>query len=187
MGYSLAFIANEMGAKVTLISGPVNESLKTRLNEKITLINITSAKEMLDKVLENYHNKDILIFSAAVSDYSPKTLHIGKLKKDTNKLESIELVENQDILKTIGNLKTNKQIVIGFALESDNLEENALKKLKTKNADIIIGNYTNKEDSGFGGDKNTITIFSRKYTPSSYQPTTKNIVSLNIFEFIEKY
>jgi|GEM_PF-20776 len=187
MGYCLAKVAIEMGAEVTLISGPVNDKLNDELDEKIKLIKITSAKEMLDKVLGNYQNQDILIFSAAVSDYSPKYQHIGKLKKDNIKLDNLELIENKDILKTIGNLKSNTQLVVGFALESENLEQNATTKLNYKNADIIIGNYANKEDSGFGGDNNTITIISKNQSPKPYPKTTKNIVALNIFEFIEKY
>lgn len=187
MGYALAKIAVEMGAIVTLISGPVSEKLDNELYKDINLIKITSANEMFNRVLENYQNQNILIFSAAVSDYSPKNLHIGKLKKEHNKLDNIELIENKDILKTIGNLKNTKQLVVGFALETENLEENATSKLNSKNADIIIGNYANKEDSGFGGDNNTVTIFSQNQSPKSFPTTTKDLVALNIYDFIEKY
>ncbi|SDL83342.1 bifunctional phosphopantothenoylcysteine decarboxylase/phosphopantothenate--cysteine ligase CoaBC [Chryseobacterium taihuense] len=156
MGYSLAEEAAKRGAKVILISGP--SSLKTT-NENIDIHRITSANEMYEKVFEFYRTSDIAIASAAVADYAPKVAATEKIKKNDDTL-TIELVKNPDILKAMGEQKTH-QILAGFALETNNEEENAKAKLEKKNLDLIILNSLRDEGAGFKNDTNKIKIFTR--------------------------
>lgn len=156
MGYSLAEEAAKRGAKVILISGP--SSLKTT-NENIDIHRITSANEMYEKVFEFYRTSDIAIASAAVADYAPKVAATEKIKKNDDTL-TIELVKNPDILKAMGEQKAH-QILVGFALETNNEEENARAKLEKKNLDLIILNSLRDEGAGFKNDTNKIKIFTR--------------------------
>jgi len=156
MGYSLAEEAAKRGAKVILISGP--SSLKTT-NENIDIHRITSANEMYEKVFEFYRTSDIAIASAAVADYAPKVAATEKIKKNDDTL-TIELVKNPDILKAMGEQKAH-QILAGFALETNNEEENAKAKLEKKNLDLIILNSLRDEGAGFKNDTNKIKIFTR--------------------------
>jgi phosphopantothenoylcysteine decarboxylase/phosphopantothenate--cysteine ligase len=183
MGFALAEVANELGAKVTIISGPV--AIQNH-NPNINRIDVISADEMFKVTSENAENQDILIFSAAVADYTPKTKFEGKLKKEYSHLDKIELIETIDILKAIASQKNANQTIVGFALESQDLENNAQKKLTTKNADYIIANYANKENSGFGGELNTIKIFSKDNSPISLPTMSKYNCALMIFKSIIK-
>ena len=170
MGYALALAAKEAGADVTLVSGPVNISSP----DGIKTVNVESAKEMYDSVMKEFPEIDIAILSAAVSDYTPKEVYDGKLKKmDVGKNMNIELESTIDILATLGSAKKENQKVIGFALESANEIENGWKKLKAKNADMIVVNSANKPQSGFGGDENTITILTRDGKEQAYPPMSK--------------
>lgn len=179
MGFALAEVAAKMGAEVFLIAGPVAlDTPKIDVNQTTKLYNIkridvVSAQEMYEATLNYYKECDILIFSAAVADFTPKITHSGKIKKDSQSLQNIELIETIDIIKTISSIKLENQIIVGFALESENLNNYAEKKLLTKNADFIIGNYANKENSGFGGDNNTITIYTKKSAPKNFPPMSK--------------
>lgn len=154
-GFALASAAAERGATVTLISGPV--TLEDPAN--VDVIRVESAQEMYNAVDERFDAADIAIFSAAVSDYRPKEPSERKLKKgvDDDLLARIELVENPDILATMGSRKRPGQVVIGFAAETDNLEENARKKLVSKNADLIVGNLVSG-GRGFGTDENEVIL-----------------------------
>lgn len=181
MGFAIAEVANLLGAEVTLISGPVN--LQTP-NQTIKRINVISADEMYHETEKLAAMQNIMIFTAAVADYTPKKKYEGKLKKETNHINNIELIETIDILKTIAQNKLPHQIVVGFALESENLEQNANKKLISKNADVIIANYANKENSGFGGDNNTITIYSKYDLPKSFPPLSKFDCAIVVFYYI---
>ena len=173
MGFALAEVAVLIGAEVILIAGPVSISIPQSDSNKITRIDVVSANEMYEATLNYYKVCDILIFAAAVADFTPKFTHLGKIKKDENSLQKIELIETIDIIKTISSIKLDNQIIVGFALESENLNNYAEKKLHTKNADFIIGNYANKENSGFGGDNNTITIYSKNAIPKHFPPMSK--------------
>jgi phosphopantothenoylcysteine decarboxylase/phosphopantothenate--cysteine ligase len=155
MGFYLAEKAAKRGAEVTLISGP--SSLNTK-HENIQLHRVTSAKEMYSKVFEFYENADIAIASAAVADYAPKEIASEKIKKNDETL-TIELIKNPDILKTMGEKKTH-QFLVGFALETQNEEENALAKLHKKNLDMIVLNSLRDEGAGFQKDTNHIRIFT---------------------------
>lgn len=153
MGCALADIALEMGHQVQLIAGPIN--IKT--NPKIDRIDVVSAEQMFNSVKNNFKDKDVVIMSAAVSDYRPKHKHIGKIKKSSDSI-ILELEKTIDILEYIGNNVKSTQYLVGFALESENLIQYAKDKLRRKKCNMIVANYSNKENSGFGGDKNKVLI-----------------------------
>lgn len=156
MGYELAAAAQDMGADVTLVSGP------TQLNTPpgVARIDVTSASEMATAVFQ-HKEADIIIMAAAVADYTPATVAEQKIKKQSGAL-SIELKRTTDILSKLGKNKQDGQILIGFALETENLIENATKKLQSKNTDWIVLNSPNDEGGGFGTSTNKVTLISRE-------------------------
>ncbi len=155
MGYALAKEARNAGAKVTLISG------KTNLPQPygVDVINVISAADMRECVVNNFEKADVVIMSAAVADYTPIEKADHKIKKAEGNL-SIALKRTQDILLTIGKKKRENQVVIGFAMETENLLENAAKKLQEKNANYIIANSIREPGAGFGVDTNIVKIIS---------------------------
>ena len=155
MGYALAKEARNAGARVTLISG------KTNLPKPygVDVVSATSAANMAKSVIDNFEKADVLIMSAAVADYTPIEKAKQKIKKTDGNL-SIALKRTQDILLTIGQKKREDQIVIGFAMETENLLENAAKKLQEKNANYIIANSIREPGAGFGVDTNIVKIIS---------------------------
>ena len=179
MGFSLAEEASKRGAKVILISGP---SVQTLNNPDVELHKVTSAKEMLAKVFEFYDTIDIGIASAAVADYAPKEVAPEKIKKNDENL-TIELVKNPDILKTMGERKTH-QFLVGFALETQNEEENAKGKLEKKNLDMIVLNSLRDEGAGFKNDTNKIKIFT-KTEKKEFNLKSKDDVAKDILNFVE--
>lgn len=154
-GYALARAAARRGADVTLISGPVSLGAP----EGVHTIHVKSACDMFAAAQEAFADCDIAIFAAAVSDMRPKNPAGSKLKKGTADAElgTIELVENPDILATLGNAKT-KQVVVGFAAETDDVIENAESKLVRKNADLIVANHVGEGRLGFGTEDNKVWI-----------------------------
>lgn len=179
MGFSLAEEASKRGAKVILISGP---SFQTINDPNVELHKVTSAKEMLAKVFEFYESIDIGIASAAVADYAPKEVAKEKIKKNDDNL-TIELVKNPDILKTMGEKKTH-QFLVGFALETQNEEENAKGKLEKKNLDMIVLNSLRDEGAGFKNDTNKIRIFT-KTEKKEFDLKSKDDVAKDILNFVE--
>lgn len=179
MGFSIAEEAANRGAKVILISGPSSE--KT-LHQNIEIHRVTSAKEMFEEVFKHYENADIAIASAAVADYAPKEIAKEKIKKNDESL-TIELVKNPDILKTMGERKSH-QFLVGFALETQNEEENAKGKLKKKNLDMIVLNSLRDEGAGFKNDTNKIKIFT-KTESQEFHLKSKNEVANDILNFVE--
>lgn len=178
MGFDLAKEAAKRGAEVTLISGP--SSQKTD-DKNIKVYRVTSAQEMFDEVFKHYENTDIAIMSAAVADYTPKVKATEKIKKNEQEL-TIELIKNKDILRTMGEKKTH-QFLVGFALETQNEEENAKGKLVKKNLDMIVLNSLRDEGAGFANATNKIKIF----TPTEEQYFTlksKEEVACDILNFI---
>lgn len=137
---------------------------------------------MFDEVFKHYQNADIAIASAAVADYAPKEVAKEKIKKSDDSL-TIELVKNPDILKTMGERKS-KQFLVGFALETQNEEENAKGKLEKKNLDMIVLNSLRDEGAGFKNDTNKIKIFT-KTRLKEFQLKSKNEVAKDILNFIE--
>ncbi len=180
MGFSLAEEAAKRGAKVILISGPSSQKIN---NTNVELHKVTSAKEMLSKVLEYYDTTDIGIASAAVADYAPKEVAKEKIKKNDENL-TIELVKNPDILKTMGEKKTH-QFLVGFALETQNEEENAKGKLEKKNLDMIVLNSLRDEGAGFKNDTNKIKIFT-KTEKTEFDLKSKDEVAKDILDFVEE-
>lgn len=179
MGFSLAEEASKRGAKVILISGPTSQTIN---DKKVELHKITSAKEMLAKVFEFYDTIDIGIASAAVADYAPKEVAKEKIKKNDENL-TLELVKNPDILKTMGEKKTH-QFLVGFALETQNEEENAKGKLEKKNLDMIVLNSLRDEGAGFKNDTNKIKIFTRT-EKKEFDLKSKDEVAKDILNFVE--
>ncbi|NIF07291.1 bifunctional phosphopantothenoylcysteine decarboxylase/phosphopantothenate--cysteine ligase CoaBC [Chryseobacterium sp. Tr-659] len=179
MGFSLAEEASKRGAKVILISGPSSQTLQ---DKNVELHKVTSAKEMLAKVFEFYDRIDIGIASAAVADYAPKEAAKEKIKKNDDHL-TIELVKNPDILKTMGEKKTH-QFLVGFALETQNEEENAKGKLEKKNLDMIVLNSLRDEGAGFKNDTNKIKIFT-KTEKKEFDLKSKDDVAKDILNFME--
>ena len=156
MGYAIAKSLVDQGATVTLVSGP---SVLTP-PEGVTFIAVKSAKQMYDSVTPLHGEMDVIILSAAVADYTPAVVADQKIKKDEERF-SIELVKTVDIAKELGKLKSSKQLHIGFALETNNEFENAVKKLDSKNLDFIVLNSLRNEGTCFGSDDNKITIIER--------------------------
>ena len=180
MGYSLAEEAAKRGAKVMLISGPSSLDIS---HPNIEIHRVTSAKEMFNEVFNYYENSDITIASAAVADYAPKEIASEKIKKNDDSL-TIELVKNPDILKTMGERKS-RQFLVGFALETQNEEENALGKLQKKNLDMIVLNSLRDEGAGFKNDTNKIKIFT-KTDRKEFTLKSKNEVAKDILNFVEQ-
>lgn len=153
MGFALALKCANLGADVVLVTGPTDLEIN---NPKINRIDISSAEEMFKASLSNFEDADICILSAAVADYTPVVTETKKIKKSTEEF-SLSLKKTKDIAKHLGEIKT-RQILVGFALETDNEENNALTKLKSKNLDFIVLNSLKDEGAGFKGDQNKITI-----------------------------
>jgi phosphopantothenoylcysteine decarboxylase / phosphopantothenate---cysteine ligase len=180
MGYALATAAHRRGAKVILISGPT--SLPVPPVEKI--IKVRTAKEMHKAVMDNYKKTDIIIKAAAVADYRPKVLAEEKIKKD-RKTISLELERNPDIIAEIGKNKGNR-VLVGFAMETQNLLVNAAEKIKKKNMDLIVANNLREEGAGFGTNTNVITIIDRAGKPESFGKMTKIEAAEEILNRVKK-
>ena len=178
MGYAIAEELAKRGAEVILISGPV--SIKP-VNKNITLVKIASAKQMLAACMEN-KDFDIAVMAAAVADYTPVNVHDQKLKKENSEL-ILQLKKTEDILAAFGKVKTAKQFLVGFALETENEKENAQKKLHAKNADMIVLNSLNDQGAGFG-DTNQVSIFYKDGTEKKFETKPKSEVAKDIIASI---
>lgn len=178
MGFELAHLALKLGADVKLISGPTALNLT---HKNLEIIRVTSADEMYEAALKYYHLSDIVIAAAAVSDYKPKHIFEKKMKKDEDKL-SLELIKNPDILKKLGQIKKD-QILVGFALETDNEEENAKQKLINKNLDYIVLNSLQDIGAGFKKDTNKISVIT-KDNIFRFDTKPKSEVAADIFNLI---
>ena len=156
MGFAIAAAAARRGADVVLVSGPV--SLETPLF--VRRIDVRSAKEMFEKVCENFSDSDIVVKAAAVADYRPKNYVDEKIKKMGSDDTSIELERTDDILKALGERKT-RQFLCGFSMETQNMLENSRKKLEKKNLDMIVANNLKVAGAGFGTDTNIVTMITK--------------------------
>ena len=183
MGFSLAITAANLGAEVFLVTGPTSLNIE---NNMVKTFNVTSADEMFNKTSELFSDMDIAIFSAAVSDYKPKKAVKNKIKKEDNSNLNIELVSNIDILKHVGGIKKKNQLLIGFALESENEIDNAINKLKKKNLDAIVLNSLNDHGAGFNHDTNKITFINNKSEIVKFKLKSKREASKDIFNEIIK-
>ena len=179
MGFSIANAAQKRGAKVQLVTGPVNLTTP----DNVERVDVVSANEMKKEIKKRFKDIDVLIMSAAVADYQPLKVADQKIKKKNSDL-SIPLKKTPDILRDIAKIK-KKQIVIGFALETENEKKNAYNKLKHKNLDAIILNSLADKGAGFGHDTNKITLI----TPSEeriFELKSKDLVAEDILNFIEE-
>ncbi len=182
MGNALALEAASRGALVTLVSGPVAEYPQ---HPSIQVVKVTSAAEMHAKCMEIFDKADVSIMAAAVADYTPQNPEPEKIKKKEGNL-SLNLVKTKDILADLGKRKQKNQLLIGFALETNNEIDNAITKLHTKNLDFIVLNSLKDEDSGFGFDTNKISIIGNDQTISEFPLKTKTEAAVDIFDFIQK-
>jgi phosphopantothenoylcysteine decarboxylase/phosphopantothenate--cysteine ligase len=182
MGYALAEEAASRGAKVTLVSGPVSLNVRHPL---IELVKVTSACEMLDACAKEFENADIAIMSAAVADYAPAERYEKKIKREENGIECIKLVKNPDIAASLGEIKRKDQVLIGFALETDNENLNAKAKMERKRLDAIVLNSLQDKGAGFGTDTNKITFIKADGTEVAFPLKSKLEVARDIFDEIE--
>ena len=185
MGIEIARAFADQGAEVTLVLGPSNIS-PNRSNIKV--LPVTSAKEMYDAVMSFFPKTDIAVLSAAVADFRPETSAEQKIKKNPdNDTLTLKLVKTDDILKSVGNKKTEKQVVVGFALETENGMENAKKKLHTKNIDLIVLNVMNESGVGFKTKTNKISIITKDDKVTDFELKPKNEVALDVLNAIYQY
>jgi len=180
MGFALAESCLKRGMNVILISGPTQLELH---HPNLELIAVKSAEEMLNIVSTKWNNCSIGIFAAAVADYRPINQELQKIKKKEETL-TLELVKNPDILRWASENRNNAQKVIGFALETNNAEENALMKLKSKNLDMIILNTLENKGAGFQSDTNKITILEKSNAKKEFELKSKTAVAEDIIESI---
>ena len=180
MGFAIAEKLASLGAQVTLITGPT--ALKSSHNN-IVQIDVLSSDDMLKEVTSYFPQSDITIMSAAVADYKPQTFSSQKIKK-TDSQFNLELVKTTDILDYLGQKKSAKQVLVGFALETNNEEENAIAKLKKKNLDFIVLNSLQDEGAGFKVDTNKITIIDRLLNKTHFPIKSKADVAADICQKI---
>lgn len=179
MGVAIAEEMQNRGGDVTLVLGPSN----VKVNGGIKTIRVTSAADMFNACEKTFPGVDIAIMSAAVADYTPAQVATEKIKKTENDL-TVPLTKTKDILKTLGGLKKNGQVVVGFALETNNEKENALQKLQSKNADMIVLNSLQDAGAGFGHDTNKITIFDKTGNTYPFEVKSKKEVARDIVNTI---
>ncbi|WP_029034659.1 bifunctional phosphopantothenoylcysteine decarboxylase/phosphopantothenate--cysteine ligase CoaBC [Salinimicrobium terrae] len=179
MGFELAAAAHAAGAEVTLISGPTHLQ---NPNSEINLIRVQSAIGMFEAATKFFPEVDIAIASAAVSDYRPKVSASQKIKKSAETME-LELVKNPDILSAMGEAKKH-QLLVGFALETENEEENAIGKLKRKNLDFIVLNSLNDSGAGFKSETNKVRILFKDGKKKGFQVKSKKEVAQDILNEI---
>lgn len=182
MGFEIAEKALLKGYQVTLISGPVNLEL---VHPNFKRIDILSAQELLNAVKDNWSDQEIGIFAAAVADYRPIAISPQKIKKQNTDFD-LSLTRNPDVLKWAAENKRQEQLVVGFALETNNSEEYALSKLKDKNLDIVVMNSMENEGTTFQSDWNKITILDKQGGKEEFEKKSKSLVAIDILNYIEK-
>lgn len=184
MGIALAMRLRDSGANVTLVLGPGNNLFDAT---GIRVLRVQSAQEMYEHCVQEFEQTDIAIMAAAVADYTPVEKAPQKIKKDGENLV-IELTRTKDILKSLGERKKPNQLLVGFALETENELANAQQKLERKNADMIVLNSLQDAGAGFGLDTNKITILHRDGSRRSYETKSKSDVANDIIDaLIEKH
>jgi phosphopantothenoylcysteine decarboxylase/phosphopantothenate--cysteine ligase len=186
MGLAIAKALHDRGAEVTLIMGPSQLGFSAN---GISLIHVTTAEEMYQSTIQLFESSDIAVMAAAVADYAPLVNAGEKIKKNEERL-TIELVKTKDILKSLGEKKKTGQVLVGFALETSHEKENALGKLKSKKADMIVLNSLRNAGAGFGFDTNKITIFDKggrefDFATKTKQEAAKDIVDTLISLYYE--
>lgn len=178
MGYAIAEEMAKRGAKVYLVSGPSNEHIS---NSNIEKIDVTSTKEMYQACESMFSKSDVVVLSAAVADYKPAIYSKQKVKKKNNELH-IDLVKTIDIAASLGKDKKDQQLIVGFALETENELENAEQKLNKKNFDFIVLNSLQDKGAGFGHDTNKITIIDKDNKQKKFELKSKKEVATDIVD-----
>ncbi len=181
MGYALAHEAALKGAEVVLISGPVDRKAD---NESIRVVNVLSAKDMYEAALREFPFCQVAIMAAAVADFTPEAYQPEKIKDKG--FNEIRLVPTTDIAKELGTRKTDKQLLVGFALETHNEMEHAKDKLKRKKLDLIVLNSLQDKNAGFQHDTNKITLIGKDNKVKGFELKSKELVARDILEAIEE-
>ncbi|PWS26692.1 bifunctional phosphopantothenoylcysteine decarboxylase/phosphopantothenate--cysteine ligase CoaBC [Pedobacter yonginense] len=181
MGFALADELAKLGAEVTLIAGPTSE----KSTEALTRIDVISAQDMFNACNANFEQSDVTIMCAAVADYRPKMIAEQKIKKQESDF-NLALEKTVDILASMGKIKKPEQILVGFALETNDEENYAKGKLERKNLDLVVLNSLNDKGAGFKSDTNKITIFSRALERTVFDVKSKNEVAKDICNAILK-
>lgn len=176
MGFAIAEQLAQQGAIVTLITGPTFLSKKLK---GIKVVQVNSADEMYEASISTFKDSDISVLSAAVADYKPALRAEQKIKKKDDRL-MLELIKTKDIAAELGKLKTNNQFIVGFALETENEQAHAEKKLISKNFDLIVLNSLNDKGAGFGHDTNKITIIDSTMKSKEFKLKSKKEVAQDI-------
>ncbi|MDL2214770.1 bifunctional phosphopantothenoylcysteine decarboxylase/phosphopantothenate--cysteine ligase CoaBC [Dysgonomonas sp. OttesenSCG-928-M03] len=179
MGFALAEECAERGAEVILIAGPV--ALETQ-HRNIRRINVESAEQMYKAAIDEFADTDVSILCAAVADYRPKEQAENKIKRTEGENLTLELTPNKDIAAALGKIKKQNQILIGFALETNNEEQNALKKIEKKNLDLIVLNSLNDAGAGFRHDTNKIAIIDKNGNRKDFELKDKKSVAKDIVD-----
>lgn len=179
MGFALAEECALRGAEVILITGP---TVLSASHPNILKVNVESANEMYDAALKIFPEMDAAILSAAVADYRPEQMSEEKIKRSKKEHFSLSLIPNPDIAASLGKIKKTGQLTIGFALETNDEESNAIKKIEEKNLDYIVLNSLNDQGAGFGHDTNKVTILSRDGKKLSFSLKSKNEVAKDIVD-----
>lgn len=183
MGYALARAAAERGAYVTLISGPVSLTMD---HPGVKVVAVESAREMLEASQKAFEDCDMAIMAAAVADYAPETIADKKIKRETTGIDCIRLVKNPDIAKTLGGTKRPEQRVVGFALETNDAEANAMAKLRLKQLDAIVLNSLTNPGTCFGVDNNQVTVMTQDGTILQTEVENKAIIADKILTALKK-
>lgn len=181
MGYAIAEECANRGAQVTLISGPVSINCG---HNGVDLIRVESAEEMYKASVQEFTKSDVAILSAAVADYAPVEIATSKIKREKQDIPVILLKKNPDIAASLGQTKSKGQLLVGFALETDNEIQNAIDKIKRKNLDFIVLNSLADKNAGFGVDTNKVTIIDRDNSLSNYELKTKKEVAKDIVNYL---
>lgn len=177
MGYALAEEFAQRGALVTLISGPVNLQIN---HQNISTIQVVSAHEMYQACMQTFPEINIAIMSAAVADYTPVDTFDQKVKKHSDDDWEIKLKKTKDILKNMGKVKKTDQLLVGFALETENELDNAFSKLRNKNLDLIVLNSLMDKGAGFGGVTNKVTLIDKCEKIENFELKSKTEVAADI-------
>jgi len=183
MGFAIALELANRGAEVILIAGPVSLSIS---HPNITRINVRSAKQMLAECLTYFPTTDAAILCAAVADFAPKQVADKKIKEKKEEI-TITLTPNPDIAKNLGQLKTEKQKMVGFALETHDATEHALGKLKRKNFDFIVLNSLEDKGAGFGFDTNKVSFLDTEGKVETFELKSKIDVAKDIINKLATY
>lgn len=178
MGFSLAKVAQKMGAEVVLIT-------TKEVRASFRVVRVKSAREMQNALDNEFETSDIVIMAAAVADYRVKNYSEQKMKKTESDTLTIELVKNPDILKYLCEKKTH-QIVVGFCAESENLIENAKVKIRKKNCDYLVANDISRHDIGFSSDENEVVIFNKNGESVKFEKASKDVIARKILEYINE-